>query len=103
MKNETEHNKRVITEIWHYLEKSRTENNSGAISQCQKLILDVAYEKYNLLDMTDRGVGIRVPVLETAPDFDDYNVDYIVDHKLPDNVVTFPHNSISYPPSDPEE
>lgn len=67
MKTNIEHSIRVVTEIWHQLEKSRTKNNDGATSQSQKMLLQAAFEKYDIVDIggfenSDRR-GIRVPVL----------------------------------------
>lgn len=63
MDNETEHNKRVLTELWYHWEKSRTANNSGAISQCQKLLIQAALDKYNLVDVRKTNKpGTRVPM-----------------------------------------
>lgn len=71
MKTNIEHSIRVVTELWHQLEKGRTDNNSGGTSQAQRMLLQAAYEKYDLIDKSDpldgkKRKGIRVPVLVEA-------------------------------------
>lgn len=71
MKTNIEHSIRVVTELWHQMEKSRTDNTSGFIDQCQEKLLQSAYEKYDLIDSSDpmdgkKRKGIRVPVLVEA-------------------------------------
>ena len=60
----------MVTELWHQMEKSRTENTSGFIDQCQEKLLQAAYEKYDLIDTSNPNAlkrrGIRVPVLMEA-------------------------------------
>ena len=63
MKTNIEHSMRVVTELWHQLEKHRTKNNDGATTQAQKMLLQAAYEKYDVIDVATEGKGIRVPVL----------------------------------------
>ena len=72
MKNETQHNIRVITEIWNELEKQRNDINSGRTTSAQWSLIDVGYTLYDLVDTNERrGRGIRVPVLRPASEIID--------------------------------